>query len=117
MNPTVFYVAGGLAATPFLAIVVILAHYYLRRAAWKSAKRAGRKPPGFCPSSSSLGSAFQIVQVFYRPTTAFVIEAKLEEDVDEDDNGDPESPAKHLLRQLHRIRRGEMVDTLVVRRQ
>jgi hypothetical protein len=37
------------------------------------------------------------------------------EDVDEDDQGGPETPLKHLHRQLRRIRRGEPVEQLVWR--
>ncbi len=111
-----YYAAGTLAASaPFLAIIVIVLHYHLRRAAWKRALRAGRKPVGFCPSSSAFGSAFQIIETFYRPTVAHVIEAKLEEDVDEDDEGDPETPARLFHRQLKRIRRGEPIDRLILR--
>jgi hypothetical protein len=39
-----------------------------------------------------------------------------QENVDEDDNGDPETTLKHLLSQLRRIRRGEKVETLFLRR-
>jgi hypothetical protein len=111
-----YYAAGTfVASAPFLAIIVIVLHYHLRRAAWKRALRAGRKPVGFCPSPSAFGSAFQIIQVFYRPNVAHVIEAKQEEDVDEDDNGDPEPPARLFHRQLKRIRRGERIDRLILR--
>jgi hypothetical protein len=40
-----------------------------------------------------------------------------QEDIDEDYNGDPETPLKHLLSQLRRIRRGEKVETLFLRRR
>jgi len=111
-----YYAAGTLAASaPFLAVIVIVLHYHLRRAAWKRALRAGRKPVGFCPSSSAFGSAFQIIETFYRPTIAHVIEAKLEEDVDEDDDGEPETPARLFHRQLKRIRRGDPIDRLILR--
>jgi len=115
MSDTLFYAAGVLATAPFLFIAAILFDYHRRRFAWRRANRNGKKPTRFRPSSSSLGNAFQILQVFYRPTTAYVIEAKLEEDADEDDEGDPETPARLLHRQLKRIRRGEPIDTLVLR--
>jgi hypothetical protein len=54
-------------------------------------------------------------QMFYRPTVSYVLEARQDEDADEDDQGDPESREKHLNRQLKRIRRGEQVDDLVLR--
>jgi|SRR6266568_6518307 len=112
---TLFYAAGELAmSAPFAAILIILLHYHFRRARWKRALRQGRRPTGFCPSPS-LAMAFDIVQTFYRPSVAYVIEAKLEEDVEEDDNGDPETPRKHFHRQLRRIRRGDPIDMLVLR--
>jgi hypothetical protein len=116
MNISVSDILGMLAAgSPFLAIVGLLMHYYLRRAGWRRRRRLGVISLGLCPSSSSLGTAFQFMQVFHRPSMAYVLEAKQDEDVDEDDQGDPNTPAKHLHRQLRRIRRGERVDTLVLR--
>ena len=115
MDISLLYAMGSLAAgAPFLAIVFISIHYRLRRAAWKRATRRGEKPEGFCPTGT-LGSAFQIMQVFYRPSVAYVIEAREKEDVVEDDDGEPETPLRHFHRQLRRIRQGEPVDTLVWR--
>jgi len=57
----------------------------------------------------------QFVRVFYQPSVAYLLDAKQDEDVDEDDQGDPETVAKQLNRQLKRIRRGEVVDRLVLR--
>jgi hypothetical protein len=116
MSDTLFYAVGAFAASaPFFAIVGIILHYHLRRAAFRRALRSGKPLPAFRPSSSSFGISFQIMQAFYRPTVAYVIEAKLEEDAEDDNDGDPETPAKHLHRQLRRIRRGDPVDTLVLR--
>jgi len=57
----------------------------------------------------------QFVQTFYQPDLSNVIAAIEDDGVDEDDRGDPDSPHKHLHRQLRRIRRGERVDHLEVR--
>jgi hypothetical protein len=115
MMQTFFYVTSWLAmSAPLIAIVAISMHYYLRRAVWKQALRRGEKPRGWCPTGS-LGSAFQIVQEFYRPTVAFVIEARELEAVDEDDEGEPETPLRQFHRQLRRIRQGEPVESLVWR--
>jgi hypothetical protein len=62
-----------------------------------------------------MGVALLFLQVFYRPTVSNVIEVIEHEDADEDDQGDPESLAKQLHRQLKRIRRGEPVGDLVLR--
>jgi hypothetical protein len=116
MVSKLFWIAAGMAAlVPFLVIAGLVANYFMRRFAWKRNQRLGRKNPGFCPSSSSMGTALQCLQVFYRPSIAFVVEAKEEEDAAEDDEGDPESRSKRLNRQLKRIRRGEPIDRLEVR--
>ena len=107
--------ASFATGAPFLAIGVLLAYYFLRRAHWRRNRRLGKRKPGFCPSASALGFAFLFLQVFYRPSVANVVEVKQEEDVDEDDEGDPENLRKQLNRQLKRIRRGEHVDRLVLR--
>ena len=103
--------ASGL---PYFAVIAILIHYFLRRAAWRRGRRQG-KTLGFCPSSAAMGVIFLIAQTFYRPSVSYEIEARLVEHVEEDDDGAPETPAKHLSRQLRRIRRGEHLDTLVLR--
>jgi hypothetical protein len=45
---------------------------------------------------------------------AYVIEEKLDEKADEDDEGGPDDPTRHLHRQAARIRRGERLDRLTV---
>jgi hypothetical protein len=64
-----------------------------------------------------MGATLEFLQVFYRPSMAYVQEAKHEadENADQDDNGDPNSPQarlRHFHRQLRRIRHGKPVDTL-----
>jgi hypothetical protein len=107
--------SGFCCGAPALAIVAILLYYQLRRALWRRNNRRGRKNRGFCPSSVALGMALQFLQVFHRPSMTHVVEARQDEDAEEDDEGDPESPTKQLNRQLKRIRRGEWVDRLVLR--
>jgi hypothetical protein len=102
-------------SAPLLVIVAVLVHYQLRRIAWCSNQRKGRKHSGFCPSSAAMGMALLFLQVFHRPSVAYVLEQKQEEDADEDDEGDPEGLTKQLSRQLRRIRRGEPVERLVLR--
>ena len=104
-----------LMSSPFLAIAAILAHYVWRRAAWRRGRRLGRKTLGYYPSAIALGMVLQFVEVFYRPSVDCVLETKQDEAAEEDDEADPETAAKELSRQLKRIRRGETVETLVVR--
>ncbi len=116
MSLEFFYLCGSLAlASPFLAIVAIFVHYFLRRAVFRRNQRLGRKNTGFCPSSFALGTALQLIPMFYRPSLEFAIKARAVQVVEEDDDSDPEKPAKHLHRQLRRIRRGEPVETLIVK--
>jgi hypothetical protein len=89
MNISVSSILGMLAfSSPGWLIVGLLIHYSLRRAGWKRRRRLGVISLGFCPTSASLGTAFQFMQVFHRPS---------------------------MHRQLRRIRRGEPVDRLVLR--
>jgi hypothetical protein len=110
MNLAAFFVA-----TPYVAVVVLLGTFYLRRARWRRRRRTSREYAGFYPSASSLGNAFHSLQVFTRPTVAHVLHEKYDEDMEDDGDGGPDDPARQLNRQLKRIRRGERVDTLTVR--
>ena len=102
-------------ASPYLAILVILLHYAWRRARWRRNRHLGRFQSGFCPSSIALGMVFLLTQTFVQPSLRHTVEARLRVDVEDDDQGDPDSPANQLHRQLARIRRGEPVDTLTLR--
>jgi hypothetical protein len=104
-------------SAPFALVFVLLVYYFLFRSLWRLRRRLARKDSGFCPSPSALGMAFQrSLQAFYQPSVAYVIEAKQDEQADEDDDGDPENLTGKLEPQLRRIRRGEPVDNLTVRR-
>ena len=115
MSANLFYFCSVLTGLPYLAIVVVLFQYLLRRAKWKNNKRRGKRNSGFCPSASALGMMLLFMQVFVRPTLQYVLEEKQDKDVEEDDEGDPEGITKQLNRQLKRIRRGEQVGDLVLR--
>jgi hypothetical protein len=115
MSTGAYLLCSLLFASPFLAIVAILAHYQIRRSVWRRKRRKGKQILGFCPSSAALGAAFAFIPVFYRPSVDFLIKAKIQAQVEEDDQGDPEGPEKLFGCQLRRIRRGEMVERLVWR--
>jgi hypothetical protein len=61
---------------PFLAIIVILLHYSLRRVLWRRGKRLGKSNLGFYPTSFALGMALQFMQVYWKPSVAYVLEEK-----------------------------------------
>jgi len=107
-------VAAIAMSSPFLAILLILAYYYLSRAPWRRKRNPERRRRGF--STAGLGTVVLGLTLFYRPRLLYAVQAQQRqvEDADEDDNGDPDSPKKHLMRQLRRIRRGEQVETLSV---
>lgn len=68
-------------------------------------------------SPEGMGAALMFFSMAYRPNHSFVAKAQIvqREDEDEDDQGGSDTPQKHLMRQLRRIRRGEAVDRLVWR--
>ncbi len=116
MGAGVFYVfVLLLCASPFLGIVGILVYSLIRRSAWKGEKRKGRRVLFFCPSSAALGVAHLFLTTLYRPSMEFAIEASQQEEVEEEDQGDPDSPEKLFNRRLRRIRRGEPVEALELR--
>jgi len=116
MHVDVLSVFGFIAlSAPLWAVVAILVYYQVRRTVWRRNNRHGKRNLGFCPSSAAMGMALLFLQVFHRPSVAYVVEARQEEDADEDDDGEPESLTKQLDRQLRKIRRGEPVERLVLR--
>jgi hypothetical protein len=101
--------------SPFLAILVILACYHLFRVPWWRKRKAASRSR-FSWSSAGVGTVLLGLTLIYRPRLQYAIEAEQRqvEDADEDDNGNPDTSTRHLLRQLRRIRRGETVDRLTL---
>ncbi|HWG19441.1 MAG TPA: hypothetical protein VG225_02855 [Terracidiphilus sp.] len=101
---------------------LLMAMFYI---AWlrfnKHRNRNEKRPAGRtwrgAASEVGLGAAFQFFSIAYRPSHAFIAKAQIQqqEDKDEDDDGGPDTPMKHLHRQLRRIRRGEPVERLIWR--
>lgn len=104
-----------LSGAPFLMIALILGYQQLQRVRWVRASRVGKRLFGIQPSAVGLGMAFLFLQAFWRPSLAHAIEAREPAAVEDDDDGEPETPAKHLNRQLKRIRQGEPVERLELR--
>jgi hypothetical protein len=107
-------------AFPVFAMLLVAIALILHRFKSSVAKRhQRRRRMRVAASHALLGLAFLPLSIIYRPSLLEVSKAQIRqrEDVDEDESADPESPLKHLLRQLRRIRRGEKVETLSLRRE
>jgi len=63
---------------------------------------------------NAMGSVLLLMVMAHRPNHEFVAKAQIreQEDADDDDQGGPDTPQRHLMRQLRQIRRGEAVDRL-----
>ena len=83
----------------------------LQRARWQWLNRRN-KNRGRYRGGAALGNALQALQAITQPHVKHVIEARLDEAADEDDDGAPKDPMAHLLRQAKRIRKGEEIDRL-----
>ncbi|WP_446745162.1 hypothetical protein [Silvibacterium acidisoli] len=103
---------GGLIAY----VGLILAVFVFQRAKWRRNKGLGKKRWGFYPSTTALGNAFQTLQLFAQPEVRYVLQEKETDDVEKDDEDDPEHPERYLNRQLRRIRNGEEVGVLKIRK-
>jgi hypothetical protein len=109
----VFVASFPVIAMSLVAIAVIASR--LKQLIWKEKKPQGRRRRvRISVRDAAMGLAFLPLSLIYRPSLSELVKAQIRqvEDVDEDENGDPESPTMHLLRQLRRIRRGDRVETL-----
>jgi hypothetical protein len=91
----------------FVCFVCFVSVVFLcQRLRWKKARR------GFRPSTAMLGNALHQLQAIAEPQIRYVIEEKLNEDLEDEEAGGPDDPVRHLHRQAAKIRRGERVDRL-----
>jgi hypothetical protein len=101
-------------------LVILLAGvvFCVRRFLWRRRKRLGKRNPGFFPTLTSAGNALQTlqVQIMAQPQAQYVLEEKQDDEAEDDDEGEPSDPEKHLHRQLRRIRRGEKIERLTAMR-
>jgi hypothetical protein len=91
--------------------------FCVRRFLWRRRKRQGRRKLGFCPTYTSAGNALHALQAIAEPRVEHVLAEKFDDEAEDDANGEPDTPEKHLHRQLRRIRRGEKVERLTVLRR
>jgi len=101
-----------LFALPGLPLVLLVCAFFFQRYRWKRRRRLGKKRRGFYPSTYALGIAFQQIQLFVAPNAECPIAESLKEHAEEDDDEGAQNPARHLERQLRRIRRGERIERL-----
>src|ERR1700760_373043 len=105
-------------ANPMTWLVVAMVYVgWARRRKSRETQGATQSTRGGAASDVGIAAAFQLLSMAYRPNHAFVAKAQIQqqEDADDDDDGAPETPIKHLHRQLRRIRRGEQVERLIWR--
>jgi hypothetical protein len=98
-----------LAGLYFISVLFAIA-FFFQRYRWRRRKRQGKSNWGFYPSSASLGNALQELSVMAQPQVEHVLEEKLSEDAEDDDEGGPEDPVAHLHRQAVKMRKGEKLD-------
>ena len=107
----------GNPMTWLIATMVAVTWSRVFRGARKQRENASRYVRIGVSSPEAAGAAFLFLSMAYRPNHAFIAKAQIveQEDADDDDQGGPDTPQKHLRRQLRQIRRGEPVDRLVWR--
>jgi len=82
----------------------------LQRVRWQWGNRR-EKESGRYRGGAALGNALQAIQAFAQPHVKHVIEQRVDEAAEEEDEASQDSEA-HWLRQAKRIRNGEEVDRL-----
>ncbi len=105
---------------PMTLLIVMTIYVTIARMFGKPKKKLAHRSHIFkvgVASPEAFGAAMMFLSIAYRPNHAFVAKAQIQqhEDADDDDQGGPDTPEKHLRRQLRQIRRGEMVDRLIWR--
>jgi hypothetical protein len=102
-------VLRGFYAFNALVIMACCFVFCARRFLWRHRESLGKRRRGFFPTYTAAGNALQTLQVIAQPRAKYVIEEKFDDEADDDDDGDPCDPTKHLNRQLKKIRRGQVV--------
>ena len=112
------WIAFVFCSAPFLCMVaLVLVSWAQGLHARATGRVSPHKPVRRIGARYALGAAFLCFSVFYHPRLELATAAQVEQEQqdDEDDRGEPDSPIRHLLRQLRLLRRGEPVDRLVWR--
>ena len=103
--------------TWLLIMMVIASWKHLSRTPDRKPEDSARIIKSSATTPDGMGSAMMFLSMAYRPNHSFIAKAQIvqREDQDDDDQGGPDTPQRHLMRQLRRIRRGEPVERLVWR--
>jgi hypothetical protein len=107
----------GNPMTWLIAMMVMVGWSRMSQRVYKRPDISSRVVRAGAGSPEAFGAAFLFLSMAYRPNHAFIAKAQItqQEETDDDDEGGPDTPQKHLHRQLRRIRHGEKVDRLVWR--
>jgi hypothetical protein len=98
-------------------VVLVAIAFFYQRYRWRRRKSRGKGNWGFYPSTASMGNALQQLSVIAQPQVEYVLEEKLSEDSEEDDEGAPKDPIAHLHRQAAKLRCSEKFDRLTAIRR
>ncbi len=82
---------------------------FAQRIRWRWRAKRGKRQ-SYCPSGAAIGNALQSLQAFVQPEVRYVLQERLEEPAEDQEDGEPKDPREHLLRQARRIQRGEEVE-------
>lgn len=96
----------------YLCVTVVAIAFFAQRSRWKRRRRKNKSNWGFFPTSASMGNALHHLQALAQPQIQHILEQKLDEHADDEEDGAPKDPTAHLRRQARRIRRGQKVDRL-----
>lgn len=97
----------GLIGLIFALIVGVVC---LQRARWRGRNRGDKR--GRYRGGAALGNALQAIQAFAQPHVKHVIEQRVDEAAEEEDDEASQDPKAHLLRQAKQIRNGEEIERL-----
>jgi hypothetical protein len=100
----------------FNALIVVgsCLAFCAQRFLWRRRERLGKRNFGFFPSYTSAGNALQALQAITQQRAEYVLAEKFDDEAEDDNQGEPSDPTRHLHRQLRRIRRGEKIKRLTV---
>jgi hypothetical protein len=104
-----------LIAGLYLVFVLATVAFFFQRFRWRRRKRLGKSNWGYFPTSAAMGNALQQLSTMAQPQVEHVLEEKLAEDEQDDEESGPLDPVAHLQKQARKIQRGEKLGRLTTR--